>query len=440
MRKPILLIALLAGSLAACLTGPIVRPTIHIEPPTPGAAASLTLDERIAIQDAWNALREGRTDRARRLFARLPQGNPFVAAGLGYLSLIDQNLAAAEDYLQRSLEAQPELTVAHLGLGQVYQKSGQEEQAYRAYREALKREPENAFAQENAKALAESLTDAAVTEAERAAAAGQADASRDAYLRALEYSPRLKKAHNALARQFIKAGDFHSAYLHLKAAGDDRVEDVGLLREFADALYKSGQWSRSLEIYEQIKALSPQDKVVAERIDQIKNRLGVVDLPDQYAAIASAPGLTKEDAAALIGVQFREILGDLNPKSVVIVDITTSWAMRYIVKAAGLGILEVYSNRTFQPRKVLNRAEFAEVLSRLIGVLKKAGRRLLPQIPVERIRIADVPQEHFYFPAVAQAVAYGLLELAPDRTFKPELPVTGREAVQVINLLAGLAR
>jgi tetratricopeptide (TPR) repeat protein len=440
MRKSILLIALLAGGFAACMTGPIVRPSIHIEPPTPGAAASLTLDERIAVQDAWNALREGRMDKARRLFARLPPANPFVAAGLGYVSIIDQNLAAAEDYLQRSLEIQPELTVAYLGLGQVYQKTGQEQEAYRAYREALKREPENAFAQSNAAALAESLTDAAVSEAERAGAAGETEASKSAYLRALEYSPRLKKAHNALARLFIKEKDFHTAYLHMKAAGDERIEDVGLLREFADALYKSGQWSRSLEIYEQIAPLSPQDKAVTDRIDQIKNRLGVVDLPNQYEAIASVPGLTKEDAAALIGVQFRDVLADMNPKTPVIVDITTSWAQRHIVKVAGLGVLEVYSNHTFLPKKVMNRAEFAEVLSRLIDVLKKAGRRLLPQIPIDRIRIADVPQEHFYFQPVAQAIAYGLMELASDRTFKPELPVTGREAVRVIDLLAGLVR
>jgi tetratricopeptide (TPR) repeat protein len=440
MRKSILLIALILGGLAACMTGPIVRPNIYIEPPSPGAAASLTLDERIAVQDAWTALREGRTDKARRLFAKLRQDNPFVAAGLGYLAVIDENLPAAEDYLQRSLELQPEMIVAYLGLGQVYQKTGQNEQAHRMYLETLKRDPENAFARKNAGALAETLTDAAMAEAERAAAAGETEKSKSAYLQALEYSPRLKDAHTALARLFIKEKDFHSAYLHMKAAGDERAEDVGLLRDFADALYKSGQWSRSLEIYEQIVTLAPQEKAAKDRIEQIKNRLGVVDLPDQFAAIASAPSLAKEDAAALIGVQFREILADLNPKTPVIVDITTSWAQRYIVKVAALGILEVYSNHTFQPKKTLNRAEFAETLSRLIEVLKKNGSKLLPQISLDRIRIADVPQEHFYFMPVAQSIAYGLMELAPDRTFKPELAVTGRDAVRILDLLAGLVR
>ncbi len=440
MRKQVLLIALLAGGLAACMTGPIVRPDVHIEPPSPGAAASLTLDERIAVRDAWTALREGKLDRSRRLFARLPVDNPFVSAGLGYLAIIDDDLAAAEDYLQRSLEIQPELIVSYLGLGQVYQKTGQEEPAYKMYLEALKREPENEFARTGADGLAESLTRAAMAEAKRAAEEGDAEKSKAAYLRALEYSPRLKAAHTALARQFIKEKDFHSAFMHMKAAGDDRVEDAALLREFADALYKAGQWSRSLEIYEQIVAIEPQDKAAKDRSDQIKNRLGVVDLPDQYAAIASTPVLIKEDAAALIGVQFREALAEINAKTPIIVDITVSWAQRYIVKVASLNILEVYSNHTFQPKKALNRAEFADALSRLIEVLRKAGRKLMPQLPIDRIRIVDVPQEHFYFQPVAQAVAYGLMELGPDRTFRPEQPITGREAVRMIELLAGLAR
>jgi tetratricopeptide (TPR) repeat protein len=306
--------------------------------------------------------------------------------------------------------------------------------------EALKREPENEFARKSADDLAESLTEAAMDEAARAARAGEAEKSKAAYLRALEYSPRLKAAHNALARLFIQEKDFHTAYLHMKAAGDDRIEDAALLREFADALYKAGQWSRGLEIYEQIAGLEPEDKPVKDRIEQIKNRLGVVDLPDQYAAISAAPALTREDAAALIGVQFREVLAEISTKPPIIVDITVSWAQRYIIKVTALSIMEVYSNHTFLPKKTLNRAEFAEILSRLIEMLKKSGSKILPQRALGRIQIADVPQEHFYFQPAAQAVAYGLMELASDRTFKPEMTMTGREAVRTIELLAGLAR
>jgi tetratricopeptide (TPR) repeat protein len=432
-----LLCALLAFGTAACLTAPIVLPTIHIEPPSAGAAASLSLDERIAVQDAWNYLRQGRTDKARKILAQLKPDNPFVLAGYGTIALIDNSLAAAEEDFVRALEIQPDLTAAYLGLGQTYQKTGQIDQAYKTYREALKRDPENVFARGEADGIATEKTNEAMTEARAAGQAGQTDRSREAYLRALEYSPRLQEAHQALARIYIRQKDFPSALFHLKTASANDPQNKDLLREYADALFQSGQWSRSLDAYQQAAAAAPQDKAVKDRIEQIKNRLGVVDLPDQFNAIASSEAVTKEDVAALIGVQFREILSDVNPKPPVIVDITTSWAQRYIVKAAALNVMEVLSNHTFQPKKTMNRAELAETLARLIDVLKKNGINMMPQIPIDRLRIADVPPDHFYFQPIAQAVAYQLMDLAPDRTFKPEQAVAGREAIKIFELLSG---
>lgn len=434
MKKQVFLIAAVAAGLTACLTTPVVRPSIYIEPVV--TAAGLSLDDRIAIQDAWNFIREGRTDKAEKIFARLNTADPFVAAGYGYIALIAGNLASAEDYLQRSLESQPDLTVSYLGLGQVYRKSGQDDQAYKMFLEALKRDPENEFAKSEADNLAADLTELALNEARRAEAAGEAERSKGAYLRALEYSPKLRNAHIALARLFIRDKDFHSAFLHLRAIGSDKLTDKGLLREFADALFQSGQWSRSLEIYEQIVSLDPQDKAAKDRIEHIKNRLGVVELPDQYGDIAASAAVAKEDVAALIGVLFREALIDLNPKPQILVDITMSWAQRYIVKAAALEIMDVYSNHTFQPGKTLNRAELAQVVIRLVNLLKKNGSPILPPIPLERIRIADVPAEHFYHLSISQAVAYQLMPLGPDRTFKPDLPVSGREAIRIFSLLA----
>ena len=145
--------------------------------------------------------------------------------------------------------------------------------------------------------------------------------------------------------------------------------------------------------------------------------------------------------AALIGVQFRDILGDLNPKPPVIVDITTSWAQRYIVKVAALNVMEVYSNHTFQPKKSHEPGRAgrdARPLDRRPE--KERRRRSSTRSRIDRMRIADVPPEHFYFQPIAQVLAYQLMELAPDRTFKPEQAVAGREAVQVFELLGGLVK
>jgi tetratricopeptide (TPR) repeat protein len=440
VKKTAVLAAALMAGLAACLPTPVVVPSIHIESPSPAAAARLSLDDRIAVQDAWNYIRQGRSDKALKILARLKPGHPFGLAGNGYIALAAGGLAAAEDDFVRALEAQPDMVEAFIGLGQTYQKSGQIDQAYKSYREALKRDPENEFAKGQAEAIAADKTIEAMTEARVAAQAGQTDRSREAYSRALEYSPKLQEAHQALARLYIKQKDFSSALFHLKTASSNDPQNAALLKEYADALFEAGQWSRSLDAYQQASGAAPQDKTIKDRIEQIKNRLGVVDLPDQFNAIASSESVTKEDVAALIGVQFRDILGDLNPKPPVIVDITTSWAQRYIVKAAALNVMEVYSNHTFQPKKTMNRAELAETIVRLIDVLKKNGVAIIAQVPIDRLRIADVPPEHFYFQPIAQVLAYQLMELAPDRTFKPEQAVAGREAVKVFELLGGLVK
>ncbi len=440
MKKTLVLLAALAAGTAACLTTPVIPPTIHIEPPSPSATASLTLDERIAVQEAWDYMRQGRTDKAQKSLARLKPGHPFALAGLGYIALINDNPASAEDYLVRALDIQHDLISAYIGLGQTYQKTGQIDQSYKFFLEALKWDPENSFAKQETERIGAAKTAEAMAAAQAAAQAGQIDQSKEAYLRALEYSPKLPEAHLALARIYIKQKDFQQALFHLKTASSNDPQNPALLQEYAEGLFQAGEMSRSLDAYQQAAAAAPQDKVIKDRVEQIKNRLGVVDLPDQFNAIASSEAVTKEDVAALIGVQLRDALGDLNPKAPVIVDITTSWAQRYIVKAAALNVMEVYSNHTFQPKKNMNRAELAETLVRLIDLLKKNGANIVPQIPVDRIRIADVPPEHFYYQPIVQSLAYQLMDLAPDRTFRPEQPVAGKEAIKVFDLLAGLVK
>jgi hypothetical protein len=82
----------------------------------------------------------------------------------------------------------------------------------------------------------------------------------------------------------------------------------------------------------------------------------------------------------------------------------------------------------------------ADILVSLVALLKKRGYKIIEQVPIDRVRIADVPREHFYFQPIAQVIAYQLMDLAPDRTFKPELPMPGREAIKALDLLLGLIK
>lgn len=438
--KKLGILGLLAMGLAAC--APVTAPplNLYIEGPTAAYASRLSLDERLIVEQAWGYLRQGRTDKADKLLLQLDPANPFYYAGFGYSAFINGNLPIAEQYFVRSAADYPDMPIAHLGLGQIYQKVGRSESAYKEYLEVLKTDPENPLAKRESETLRAEITAALLGEARNYVTSGNAAKGKESYLKALEYSPKLQEAHLALARLYLKEKNYQNALFHLKTADSNDPKNKLILQDYADALFQAGQLSKSLDTYTRLLEIDPQNKLAQDRTQTIKNKLGVVDLPSQYNAIASLGAVTKEDVAALIGVQFKYTMDEASLKPPVIVDITTSWAFQHIVKVASYEIMEVFSNRTFQPRKIVTRAEMADTLVRLVAFLKKRGYKIIEQIPVDRIKIADVPQEHFYFQPIAQVISYQLMDLAPDRTFKPELPMPGREVIKALDILLGLIK
>jgi tetratricopeptide (TPR) repeat protein len=440
LLKKFCLLAALFISFAACATVAPPPPSLDIENPTPAFSARLTLDDRIAVEEAWTDLRQGRVDRAERVLLRLGPQNPFYHAGLGYAAFIRKDYRAAEENFDLAIENFPALPLAHLGLAQVYQITGRAEPAYKEYLEVLKRDAENPRAKKESESLRLQLTEQYVGEAKILAAQGNIEKTKEAYLRALEYSPRLQEAHVSLARLYIKGKDYQNALFHLRTASANDPKNLSVLQEYAEALLEAGQLSRSLDTYERLLELDPKNKAAADRAESLKTRLGIVDIPSQYSSIPGLEAATKEDVAALIGVKFKDIFVGEPEQPPIIVDIATSWASRFVLKIAALGIMDVYSNHTFQPRKAVTRAEMAEILVRLADVLKKNGRKVIEQIPVERIKIADVPPEHPSFPSIALVISYQIMDLASDKTFRPEANIPGREAIRALDLLFGLVK
>lgn len=440
LKKTSLLISVTALSWACVTMEPPPPPSLYIESPAPAMSAMLSLDDRIAVEDAWNNLKQGKTAKAEKILTKLGSANPFYYAGLGYAALLLENLPLAEQNFEQAVRERQDMALAHLGLGQVYQKAGKEEQAYNEYLEVLKRDAENAWASKESEAIRTKMTAELLKEGNAYADAGNKEKGKESYLKALHYSPKSQEAHLALARLYREETSYQNALFHLRTANANDPKNKTILRDYADTLTLAEQFPRSLDIYERLLELDPQNKQVKDRIDLLKNKLGIVELPSQYNNIGASEAVTKEDLAALIGVKLRDVLGETSPKPPVIVDITTSWAARFILKTTALEIMDVYSNHTFQPKKIMTRAEIAETLVRLISFLRKNGCKIVEQIPIDRIQILDVSQEHFSFQAIAQVLSCQLMTLAPDRTFRPELGLSGREAIKTLDILLGLIK
>ncbi|MEW5900926.1 MAG: hypothetical protein AB1715_05635, partial [Acidobacteriota bacterium] len=112
----------LSALLTSCVPVLPPPPNLYIENLPQDMVTPLTLEERILMEEAWDYLRQGRTDKAERAFLRLGQASPLYFVGLGYVALIQENIPAAEENFSQEVRDNPGSLLGRLGLAQVYQK------------------------------------------------------------------------------------------------------------------------------------------------------------------------------------------------------------------------------------------------------------------------------------------------------------------------------
>lgn len=426
---------------AACATlKPTPPPSAYIEDIPADIATAMTLDQRIAAADAWTSLREGRIDRARKLLTGQPSEGPAYHVGLGYVELVQGDLQEAEKSFRDSLAKYPDMVPAYVGLAQVYEDMGKRDQAFLQYREIIKRMPDHKWAKGRLDSLRDELLTAAMDDARAAVAAGNRAEAKKAYLRALFYDPGNVDAHLRLARIYKAEKDSKNTLFHLKEALTRRPNDKEVLADYAGLLYDGGNFGQSLDAYEKLADMDKDNKVFKARVDELREKLGIFEVPSQYDKINGLDSVTREDLAALIAVKFKTAFRAEPDKTSIIIDVATSWAQNFIIRVASFGVMKVYENHTFQPRRIINRAELAEALSGLLDFLASGGAALPPVIDPKRVKISDINPDSYYYPFILRAVSLQVLELDDRSCFQPERVVSGAEAAAALDVIARLAR
>jgi tetratricopeptide (TPR) repeat protein len=424
--------------LTACATVEPPTPVLDIESLPPALVSSLSLEERIAVEDVWKEIRFGRAAKAEKLVLRLGPESPVYEVAMGYIRVLNQDPAGAEESFRLALEAAPGLVPARLGLARIFLDAGRDEEAFAEFRAALEADPGNARVQTDLEILRDRKLAEYRDSAQAYAAEGDQDHARDAYLKALQYDPGSVEIRLALAEIFRSQDRTDDALLHLKAAAELEPGNNRVLKAYAEALYQAQQPERSLEVFEKLREKDPGDRDVQARTETLKNKLGIFELPSQYGSISSAPVVSREDVAALIGVKFKDVLAAPSARPPIIVDIATSWASRFIIRTASLGILEVYANHSFEPKKIMTRAEMAETLLRLVHYLKGRGIKILQTFSPDKIQPSDVVPEHAYYQPIVQVLAYQLMDTNAQRAFRPDQSLSGIEAIRALDLLLSL--
>ncbi len=424
----------------SCATYSPPSPTLYVEQLPQSVIAEMSLEERILTEEAWANLAKGEGDRAKKNLIKLGQESPLYYAGLGYALFLLDDIQRAEDFFKAALLTFPDLVLIHVGLAQIYQKTGREDSAFTEFRNIIRLDPEHPWAKSRYTAIQSQKTTQALQEAKTYVSTGETEKSKAAYLKALFYSPTSVDAHFALAQTYQEEDNFQSALVHLKAASTYEPDNSEILKLYGDVLFTIQDHKKSLEIYEKLSLIEPDNSQIIERMEIIKSRLGIFELPSQYDAIPTREAVTREDIAAVLGVKFKDIIDDSTQQPPIIVDIATSWAAKFILQMTTLGLIDVYPNHEFQPTKILRRAELAEILVRLIMHLNEKGHRFIQQIPPDRIHIVDVTPSNYYYQPILTIISYDIMSLYSNKTFRPDATISGKETINLFNIILALIK
>lgn len=436
-RAALALFVLLAIGSAAC--APSVKPA-----PAPGAprypdfvypvplagAADPRVDAR--HQTAWGRLQAGDLKLAEAEFAGIAARHPGyypAAVGWGYALVAAGRGKEALARFDRAIRLAPRYAPALAGRAEALFAEGRRDEALAGFEAALASDSTLDELRRRIDVLRFSNVSERIAAARQAENAGRLDEAWRAYEAALAASPDSAFLHRDFGLLELRRRDLASAERHLTRAAALDPSDAGTRLGLADLFEAREDWAAATAELERAHELDRSESV-ARRLERARAREATRRLPAEYAAIATAPQVTRGDLAALLGVRLGAVLDAARGRTgVVATDVRGHWASTWILGVIRAGVMDIYPNHAFQPRSAVRRADLAQAVSRVLGLARPPSAP-----PRSRPAIADVGPDHLRYGDVAAAVAAGVMTL-DGGLFRPSRVVTGAEALDVIGRL-----
>jgi Flp pilus assembly protein TadD len=429
-----LAVGLAAGLVALPGCAPRVAPPIpegedYVRPAP--ASVEVSADETRKLEEAWRKVLAGDAAAAARDYERLlgrHRGLVPAQTGLAYAQLRAGRPTEAARLFSSVLERRPEYVSALVGAGSAAFRMGDPDRALGYTRRAFEVEPSNPVVRKRLGALKLQVAESHIAAAEAARAADDPGAATEAYGAALEAAPELATVRLDLAELLAGRGDVSGAVTVLEAdpSGDRQVSlRLGTL------LLRDGRAEDARTVFRRLLARDPTDAEAARGERAAQDALDFAAQPEEYRRIADASQVTRADFAALLAVRVTALAHEATSASTVAVDISASWAREHIATILGLGIMDVYPNHTFQPGATMRRGDVARAVAR---VLDRLGVPSSAPGPTP----TDMGPSHLDREAVVRVVGAGLMALGPGGAFEPWRPVSGREAVDIVEALVAL--
>jgi tetratricopeptide (TPR) repeat protein len=398
--------------------------------------------DAVRVDFGWRYLQADDLRSAEREFTAVTRRSPAMYpahTGSGYVELARRDYDDAVERFDAALAQAPQYVPALVGRGQALLGAGREEEALAAFDAALAADPTLADVRRRVDVLRFRNAQEVVETAREAAAAGRLDAARNAYRRALEGSPESAFLHRELGVVERRRGDLDTALAELKRAVELDPSDATSLVQIGEILEERQDYAGATEAYRAAAEIEPSE-AITKRLADIAEEERLAKLPPEFHAIPQSEQITRGELAALIGIRLDRVLAEAPPRQVVITDVRDHWAAPWVTEVAQAGVLEPFPNHTFQPGARVRRGDLAEAVSRLVLLALRDDEQRREELIKARPKIADMSPGHLSYPAVAVALASGVMPLLEGDRFGVTRPVSGAEAIEIIGRVVDLVR
>ena len=402
-------------------------------------AAMRATREAAGIDRGWRYLQNDNLGAAEREFAAtLKSDSRFypARAGEGYVYLARRNYDRAVTAFDAALMASRDYVPALVGKGNALLALKRDDQALAAFQAALERDASLTDLRRRVELLQFRNVQEVIARARADAAAGKLADARTEYRAALQASPDTGFLYRELGNVERRLGDGDAALMHLRRATELDPSDAAALLELGQLLEERQDYAGAEAAYRKAAQVEGSPDLSA-RIAAVAEKARNAKLPAEYHAIPMAAQITRGELAALIGVRLEPLLRAAPSRQVVLTDARGHWAASWIAEVARAGIMDPFGNHTFQPRTRVRRADLAAAVSRIVTLIA-AGNPTLRAKASQRPAIADLAPTNLNYPAVAVAVASGVMPLVDGQRFQPSRAVSGAEAVDTIERLRAL--
>jgi tetratricopeptide (TPR) repeat protein len=388
----------------------------------------------------WRYLQIDDVRGADREFAAALKSNPKMYpahAGHGFVALARRDFARAVTAFDTALAAAPSYVPALVGRGQALLALRREGDALASFEAALKVDPSLTDVRQRAAVLRFRGLQDLIEDARAAAKAGRIADARAAYERAIAASPESAFLYRELGVLERRGGNSERALSRLRRATELDPLDAAAFMQLAALLESSQDFAGAEAAYRTAFDLDPSPELEA-RLATVAKSAREARLPPEFKNALNAAQITRGDLAAIIGVRLESLVKAAPAQQVVMTDVRGHWAGPWIAQVAGAGIMPPFENHTFQPTAAVRRGDLAVAISRVLTLVASHDSALRARLN-QRPAIADMNRRHVQYTAAAAAVASGVMPLLEGDRFQVGRPVSGSEAVDVVDRVGALS-